>query len=99
MTLPERIISARKIKNWTKKDLANALSINDKNVYRWEAGENIPNIEMAVRIAKTLEVSLDYLGGMENGSNSEPLVNLLAKKMDQLTNDQKIALEVIISSL
>jgi transcriptional regulator with XRE-family HTH domain len=96
--LKSRIIMARKAKNWTQKDLANALKVNVKNVSRWEMGSSAPSFEAAVELSKVLGVSLDFLGGLDSKGNSEPLVNILTSKLGSLSDLQKKAVIALLKA-
>jgi transcriptional regulator with XRE-family HTH domain len=89
--LKSRLISARKAKNWTQKDLAKVLKVNAKNVSRWELGSSAPSFEAAVELCKVLGVSLDYLGGLDGKGSSEPVVSLFNSKLGSLSDLQKKA--------
>jgi len=96
MGLNTLIIAARKAKNWTQKDLANALKVNVKNVSRWELGSSAPSFEAVILLAKVLEVSLDYLAGTEVNSSNNELVAIFNAKADLLSKQQTQALKTIL---
>ena len=97
-SIAQRIIDARKAKKWTQKDLANALNVNTKNVTRWELEQSAPSIQAAADLAKVLNLSLDYLSGLDVKKVSDPLVALLEDKAGSLSNKQKEALKTIIEA-
>ncbi|MFH1326469.1 MAG: helix-turn-helix transcriptional regulator [Candidatus Falkowbacteria bacterium] len=71
MSFGSRIIQARKEKNMSQEALAKKLSATPTTIGRYERDEVKPSIEVALKIANVLDVSLDYLTG-----NSEyPLKN------------------------
>lgn len=61
-----RLREARKELKLTQKDLATALNTTDDSIYSWENGRSQPSIEMIRLICKTLDVSADYLLGLED---------------------------------
>lgn len=63
MTFGERLSLVRKRKKLSQADIGKMISINGDAYGRYERNEVRPTIEMAVKIAKALEVSLDYLTG------------------------------------
>jgi transcriptional regulator with XRE-family HTH domain len=63
MTFGERLILVRKRKNLSQAEVGRMIGINGDAYGRYERGEVNPAIEMAVKIARALEVSLDYLTG------------------------------------
>jgi len=97
-TISDRIIQARKLKKWTQSDLAGALNVNVKNISRWELGQSKPSIEAAAELAKALNVSLDYLGGLEEISKTSPLELLFKEKLPTLTKEQENALKVVLGA-
>ena len=63
MSFGQRIIQIRKEKNMSQEQLAKALKATPTTIGRYERDEVKPSIEVAVKIAQALEVSLDYLTG------------------------------------
>lgn len=76
MDLGSRIAELRKIKKWSQSQLAKTIEVSREIVGRYERNDAIPSIEVAKRIANTLDVSLDYLVG-----NAE-------QKMDKTTRNK-----------
>ncbi|MBU0488158.1 MAG: helix-turn-helix transcriptional regulator [Bacteroidetes bacterium] len=93
-----RLIAARKAKGWTQSDLANALNVNLKNVSRWELGQAKPTMDAAADLARTLDVSLDYLAGSGTGGQPEALELLFREKLPELSPEQKNALKTILEA-
>lgn len=60
MILGKRIADARKIKNLSQAQLADALFISAQAVGKWERGESMPDILMFNRLAELLGVDLNY---------------------------------------
>ncbi|GAB3433057.1 helix-turn-helix domain-containing protein [Niabella aquatica] len=63
MTLGESLTQVRKRKNLSQADVGKKIGINGDAYGRYERNEVKPTIEMAVKIAQALEVSVDYLVG------------------------------------
>lgn len=63
MTFGERLTQVRKRKRLSQADVGKKIGINGDAYGRYERNEVKPTIEMAVKIAQALEVSLDYLTG------------------------------------
>ncbi len=63
MTFGERLTQVRKRKNLSQAEVGKKIGINGDAYGRYERNEVKPTIEMAVKIAQALEVSLDYLTG------------------------------------
>ena len=62
----ERLKELRLDKNLSQRTLANETKFSQPAIARWEAGLQIPNIEVAITLAKYFQVSIDYLCGLEN---------------------------------
>lgn len=59
-----KIISdLREQKGWAQKDLAEKSGISRVMIGKYKRGKAVPSIEAAKKIAKALDVSLDYLAG------------------------------------
>ncbi|MFC3196330.1 helix-turn-helix domain-containing protein [Parapedobacter deserti] len=63
MTFGERLTQVRKRKGLSQADVGKKIGINGDAYGRYERNEVRPTIEMAVKVAQALEVSLDYLTG------------------------------------
>jgi transcriptional regulator with XRE-family HTH domain len=63
MTFGERLTQVRKRKKLSQAEVGKLIGINGDAYGRYERNEVRPTIEMAVKIAKALEVSLDFLTG------------------------------------
>ena len=58
-----KITQLRKKKNLSQTDLAKAIGASRTMVGNYERNANAPSIEMIVKIAKELDVSIDFLIG------------------------------------
>lgn len=63
MTFGERLTQVRKRKDLSQAEVGKKIGINGDAYGRYERNEVKPTIEMAVKIAQALEVSLDFLTG------------------------------------
>ena len=63
MIFGERLTQVRKRKSLSQAETGKKIGINSEAYGRYERGGVRPTIEMAVKIAQALEVSLDYLTG------------------------------------
>ncbi len=82
-------------KNLTQKQLASFVGVKNSIISFYEVGERMPSPEMIVKLATVLNVSTDYLLGMNKNEtinisgldeNDKILVNLL---VDTLRNKNK----------
>ena len=72
--------------------------VNIKNVSRWELASSTPSFEAAIELAKILNVSLDFLGGLETAPPDDALTTLFNSKATSLTSEQKNALKTILEA-
>lgn len=67
----ENLRLMRKTKSLTQTELASKLNITQKSYSNRETGKSEPTLEMLVRIADSLDVTVDYLlGRSDNFSNT-----------------------------
>ena len=81
MTFGERLTMVRKRKGLSQADVGKKININGDAYGRYERSEVRPTIEMAVKIAEALEVSLDYLVG----KTDTELDNATLKRLQDVT--------------
>ena len=92
MTLGEHITLLRKKKGLSQADLGKAVGTSGDIIGRYERDEVKPSIEVVIKIADTLEVSIDYLVG----KSKVELDNKLLKKIQDI---QKLSPEIKPMSL
>lgn len=64
-TFAERVRAARKNKKWTYEKLGENAGITDAAVCRIEKRQNTPTLYTAIALAKALNVSLEWLCGLD----------------------------------
>ena len=58
------IAESRKARNLTQRQLANALSISDKTVSKWECGKGLPEVSLMLPLCAALDLTVnDLLSG------------------------------------
>lgn len=62
----ERLITLRKEKGWSKRDLAKVLNVSHSTINRWENGLQTPNMIYIYKIATLFDVTSDYLIGLQD---------------------------------
>lgn len=65
MTLGERIKTARKDRKMTRVQLGKDVGITEQVIYYFENGLRVPSVQTLTEIAAVLDVSLDWLCGLE----------------------------------
>ena len=61
MKLCDKIAKLRKRKGLSQEELANELEVSRQSVFKWESGENTPDLEKIKKLAKLFNVSFDVL--------------------------------------
>ena len=61
MDFANRLIAARKAKELSQEDLAEALGLSRQAVSKWETGESKPDLDNLIGLCKQLELSMEYL--------------------------------------
>lgn len=78
------LMTLRKKKGISQKEMAERLSVSTSAVSKWEHGKNLPDMTMLGSIAETLQVSCDELLNpektLERLANPEPQKEALPKK-------------------
>lgn len=99
----ERLRLLRQARNITQARLAELLGISPRSYNRWERGGNIPHLEMLVKIADALQVSLDELVGRKEPSQEIAIRNdelhRLCLRVDELPDEAQRALVVVMDGL
>lgn len=93
------IAEVRKSNNLTQRQLADALSISDKTVSKWECGKGLPEVSLMLPLCDTLNITVNDLLSGERVSESdyqkkaeENMMNL-AKENEE--NKKRMALSVV----
>ena len=66
LVLDDKIKRRRIEQNINVKDFADSLGVSFQTIYRWESGERIPDTAMLLRIAETLNITIDELVSYTN---------------------------------
>lgn len=61
MTLADKIIQLRKMKNWSQESLAEQLDVSRQSVSKWESGASAPELDKILRLSEIFGVTTDYL--------------------------------------
>lgn len=65
--LPEKIRKLRKDRQWSQADLGTKVGVHMGHISRLEAGKYQPSIDLLRKLARTFEVTADYLLDDEQG--------------------------------
>ena len=69
MKFKERIKDELKATDYTQKEIAEHLNIDPANITNWKTGKNVPSIETLFELCKLLNISADYLLGLDEFIN------------------------------
>lgn len=83
VSIGERIIQLRKQKKWSQDELAQQINSSRIMIGKYERGDNLPSIEVIIKLAKAFEVSVDYLLGEGQNANYD---KEMIKRLDQVEN-------------
>jgi len=84
-----RIRNLRKAKNLTQEQVASLISVSDNHVSKIETGNSSISLNVFINIAKTFDVSLDYLmfGTLEKGETVNDTI--IKAILNNFTEEQK----------
>jgi len=98
----ERLRSLRVQRGLTQTRLAELLDMPARSYNRWERGGHVPHLEMAVKIAEILQVSLDELVGRSEATSEPAIKNTelhqLVQEVDQLPDREQQAVIVMLTA-
>lgn len=93
------IAETRRQQNMTQKKLAEALSISDKTISKWECGKGLPEISLMMPLCEILQITVNDLLTGERVSETdyqrkaeENLMNLMKENEE---NKKRMALSVV----
>ena len=86
-TFSERLKKLRTEKGLTQRDVAIVLGISPRNYWRYENGKNKPSSEVMAKLSNLLNVSTNYLLGIDEDYNSER--SRLLTAFEKLNADNK----------
>jgi transcriptional regulator with XRE-family HTH domain len=83
VSISERITSLRKAKSWSQEELGAKIDSSRVMIGKYERGDNLPSIEVIVKMAKAFDVSVDFLLGEGlNATYDKEMV----RRLDELEN-------------
>lgn len=65
-TIGQRIKYERQIKNYSQETLAKLIGMTQDSISLWENDKRIPDTIYIIKLCKALEISADYLLGLED---------------------------------
>lgn len=80
----ERLREARIKRNFTQKDISEAVGISQQYYNRFEKNKGEPNLETLFLIAKLLRVTSDYLIGLTDYADVKTAEDAISKRVSAL---------------
>ncbi|MDY0345033.1 MAG: helix-turn-helix transcriptional regulator [Bacilli bacterium] len=75
---------ARQRKGLRQKELGDLINLSSKTISNYEAGIRDPDIKTLIKIAQVLEVTIDYLVGLEQ----KTLVEQIRERIHELNREE-----------
>lgn len=91
------IADTRKAKNLTQRQLADALSISDKTVSKWETGKGLPDVSLMLPLCRALEITVNDLLTGEKVSASDYQTKAEENMMDLIKENQENKKRMVLS--
>lgn len=98
-SFPARLRQLRKNRDWSQGQLAQKVQIDTQRISKYERGTTSPPIDVLVKLARALEVSLDYLlTGTSFGAEKikNPKLIERVEEIEELPEDYQ---EILVSVL
>ena len=96
LNIGSKISVLRKEKNWSQGDLAQQIYASREIIGKYERNENLPSIEMTLKMAKAFGVTVDFLlGEGEYSSYDKDTVDRLKSIQKMDINTKNILFNVI----
>lgn len=99
LNIGERITQLRKQFSLSQEDLAKKIGVSRTIIGNYERNTNTPSIEVLVKIAKTFNVSVDYLIGEGALSSYDKDVLKRIEDINELDNDTKEHLFFLVDNI
>lgn len=98
ISIGERITQLRKTKDWSQDELAKMIDSSRVMIGKYERGDNLPSIEVIVKLAKAFGVSVDYLLGEERFGKYDKEAILRLQEIQDLDDNTRNTLFSIIDT-
>ena len=97
------IAESRKSMNLTQRQLADALSISDKTISKWECGKGLPEVSLMLPLCAALDITVNDLLSGEKVSSTDyqkkaegNMMNLMKENEE---NKKRMALSIITGAI
>jgi transcriptional regulator with XRE-family HTH domain len=99
LDIGSKITQLRKAKNWSQEDLAKQINSSRVMVGNYERNTNTPSIDVIIKMARTFEVTVDFLIGEGEFSTYDKDIIKRIEDIDQLDEDTKKHLFFLVDNV
>jgi len=99
LNIGSKITELRKAKNWSQDELAKKVNSSRIMIGKYERNDNLPSIEVLLKIAKAFNVSVDYIIGEGQLSTYDKEVLKRIDDIEQLDEETKSKLFFLIDNV
>ena len=99
LDIGSKIMTLRKKLNLSQSELAKKVEVSRTIIGNYERNENTPSIDILLKIAKTFDVSVDYLIGEGSLSTYDKEVLKRINDIEHLPNEDKEHIFYLIDNL
>lgn len=96
LNIGNKITELRKAKGWSQAELAEAVEASRDIIGKYERNDNLPSIEMAIKLAQVFDVSLDFLMGIGKHASFDKRMLRRFEDIENLDNSTRNTLYTII---
>ena len=96
----QKILEIRKKRGVTQQELGKAIGVDKRVISKYENGQTVPSVKVALEIATALNVSLDYLMGSDKALfiDDNEIIQLL-RDYNSLTEEVKTTVKNMLRAL
>ena len=83
----------------SQQDIGNIVGLTGQAISRWENEITQPDNDSLIKLSKYFDVSTDYLLGIEEKEETDPLDDILFSKAKDLSNEDKETVLAVINAI
>ena len=99
LDIGSKIMTLRKKLNLSQSELAKKVEVSRTIIGNYERNENTPSVDILLKIAKTFDVSVDYLIGEGSLSSYDKAILKRINDIEHLPNEDKQHIFYLIDNL
>jgi len=89
LNIGSKISILRKEKKWSQSDLAQEINASREIIGKYERNENLPSIEMTLKMAKAFGVTVDFLLGESDFASYDKETISRIRNIQKMDNDTR----------